>query len=301
MRLIINPRIGGSIVSLMIKDEAQQWAPVVRTMPVESHSASDAGSFVMLPWTNRIKDARFSFDGHEHTLESNAADQTAIHGIGRALPWRITDRSPITARLALDSRAFDHEAINYPFAFGAVQRFEISPDSVDVDLSITNLDDRPIPVGCGHHPYFHRHLFSKDDDLRVRLDVSGRYPADGCIPTGEALDDLVCRSLRSGEPIANPGLDDVFSGFGGAAELCWPTSNVCMTMRCSSNLDHLVIYTPRVADGEADEYVCIEPTTMVNDGFNQAQTMEKTGVTILEPNETLRTRMTLTFGTCEQQ
>lgn len=295
LKLVVNPRIGASIVSLMIKNDAGAWAPVLRTMPKASSSASDAGSFVMLPWTNRIKDARFQYQGRSHTLKSNANDQSAIHGVGRDLPWNIADRSPITARFVLDSRSFDPDAINYPFRFGAVQRFEIRPEHVEIDLSITNLDDHPIPVGCGHHPYFHRHLFSSDDELAIKLETSGRYPTQGCIPIGQPVDDSICSNLRTGKPIGNPDLDDVFSGFGGRAEFNWPASDVQMTMTCSENLNHLVIYTPQRGDGQADEFVCIEPTTMVNNGLNQCESSQTTGVVILAPNQTLRTRITLAF------
>jgi len=299
IRMVVNPRFGASIASLMIKDDDGKWAPLLRSMATGSESASDAGSFVMLPWTNRISDGIFRFAGEDYTLRSNFPDGCAIHGVGRDLPWQIVDRSPITARFMLDSRGFDHEAINYPFRFGAVVRFEIGPDRAEIDLSITNLDDRPIPIGCGHHPYFHRHLFSDADDLRIKLHVAGRYPAIGCIPTGDPVNDDICASLRAGKPIANPGLDDVFSGFGGVATLDWPESNVRMTMRCSENLSHLVIYTPQDDRGEADEFVCVEPVTMVNDGFNRLDDgRSDTGAIVLSPDETMRSRMTLAFSAC---
>ena len=282
--LSISPAIGCSISDLKIRHN-QRWLPILRTMPSQSQSASDAASFVMLPWTNRIKDAKFSFEGKEHNLEANAADQTAIHGVGRNLPWAITDRSPITARLVFDSRL--HDQINYPFKFGAIQRFEIGPKSVEIELSITNLDEHPIPVGCGHHPYIHRHLTSPNDELSIKLDVQGRYPAQGCIPTDAPKNDDICKALATGKPIGNPGLDDVFSGFGGHAIFDWDQTQLRMTMSCSSNMNHLVIYTPKDAAGTPDEFVCVEPVTMVNDGFNAlADGDQATGTVVLSPNET---------------
>jgi len=301
LKLAVNPRLGGSITGLMIKDARSDcWASVLRSMSPESESPSDSGSFVMAPWTNRIKNAAFEHDGQTHALSPNNSDGSAIHGYARNTPWKIADRSPITARFVLDSRTCDPARINYPFQFGAVQRFEMTPDAVEIELSITNLDERPIPVGCGHHPYIHRHLFSDSDDLRITLDVTGRYPATGCIPNGEPINDAVCDALRKGEPIENPGLDDVFAGFGGQATFDWIASNTRMTMSCSSNLNHLVIYTPRDASGAADEFVCVEPVTMVNDGFNRhAQGHQGTGIKILAPNETLHTTMRLAFESIE--
>jgi len=300
IKISINPRIGASITSLMIRNQMDKWAPVLRTMPPESGSASDAGSFVMLPWTNRIKDAQFNDQGDTHQLKSNCTDDSAIHGVGRDLPWTITDRSPISARLVLDSRKLDPDSINCPYQFGAIARYEIGIDRVEIELSVTNLDTRPIPAGCGHHPYFHRHLFSDADQLQVQMEVSGRYPAEGCIPTADPIDDEICNSLRKGNPIGNPGLDDVFSGFTGIATLDWPQSNVSMRMQCSENLGHIVIYTPTTDSGDPDEFVCIEPVSMVNDGFNRFDAgHHETGVVMLEPNQSMRTRMTLSFSTCD--
>jgi len=297
IKLVVCPTVGCSIGALDIRNDAGVWAPILRAMPNDSVSSAQAGSFVMVPWTNRIKDAHFGFLGNEHALKPNFPDHSAIHGVARDLPWQIVDRSPITARLILDSRSFQHSAINYPFNFGAVQRFEIGPDRVEIDLSITNLDDCPIPVGCGHHPYIHRHLFSDADELQIKLDVAGRYPTQGCIPTDEPIDDGICASLRAGGAIANPGLDDVFAGFGGEAVFDWAASNVSMTMTCSKNLNHLVIYTPQDEHGDPDEFVCVEPVSMVNDGFNRhASNNLDTGVVILEPNSTMRTRMTIAFS-----
>ncbi len=299
IKLVINPAAGASISSLMIKEAQGSWAPVLRTMTQGSRSADDAGSFVMLPWTNRIKDARFIFQDKDFHLRSNAPDNSAIHGIARDLPWTIADRSPITARLVFDSRIFDPDSINYPFRFGAVERFEIGPRSVEIDLSITNLDDRPIPVGCGHHPYISRQLFSDADDLRITLDVAGRYPTKGCIPIGDPVDDPICARLRAGDRLGELELDDVFAGFGGKAIFDWAASNVRMTMSCSDNLNHVVIYTPKDQSDRPAGFVCVEPTSIVNDGFNRhARGKTGTGVMILEPNQTMRTQLTLAFSRC---
>lgn len=292
IRLVINPACGASIVGLHLRDHRERWASVLRDMPPGSTDPADAGSFLMLPWTNRVKDAAFRFNGRNYALKPNHADGTAIHGIGRDRAWRIVDRSPITARLTLDTR--DDPASPYPF--GGVVRYEIGPDRVEIDLSVTNLGSEPVPAGCGHHPYFQRRLFSDEDRLGVQMGVSGRYACEGCIPSGEVNDDSVCAGLRGGGPIGNPGLDDVFAGFNGQALLEWPASNMRLRMTCSAELGHIVIYTPTAPDGSPDAFVCIEPVTMVNDGFNLMDRGQSgTGVRVLEPGETLRTRTTLLF------
>lgn len=293
LRLTISPSVGASIVGLELKDPKGRWADVLRRMPNESRDPAAAGSFVMLPWTNRVKDASFAFEGDEHRLVANHSDDTAIHGVGRDHAWDIVDRSPITARFIYKHTPDDA----FPFAFGGVVRYEIAPDRVEIDLSVTNLDDRPFPAGCGHHPYFHRHLHSDADRVQVRMGVDGRYVCENCIPNGDIRDDDACTLLRSGDALGNPNLDDVFSGFDGRCVIEWAASGIRCTMNCSDELGHAVVYTPQDEDGTPNEFFCIEPVTMVNDGFNlHNQGEQGTGVRVLAPGETLRTRTSLEFS-----
>lgn len=287
IRIVIDPENGCGILGLEIKNPGGKWAPALR--PLEA----GGGSFVMLPWTNRINDARFGFDGTTHKLRANHPGGTAIHGIGRDHAWRIGDRSPYSARCVFDSRLV--EEINFPFAFGAVMRVEIGDGRVEIDLDVTNLGDSSMPCGVGHHPYFMRALFDAGDKLRIKAGVGGRYPCDGQIPNGAMVDDEVCAGLRDGGAIGNPGLDDVFGGFDGRVEIEWDKSGVRCVMECSEAFGHLVVFTPRDDDAAPLPWVCAEPVSMVNDGFNSDAGDDATGVRVLEPGETLATRMRLSF------
>ncbi len=282
-------------LSLLVDEE---WKQVLRT------GEDGEGSFVMLPWTNRIRDGRFSFDGAEYQLATNFPDGTSIHGIGRDFGWGIADRSPYSARCAFDSRRV--EDANFPFDFGAVMRVEIKEDEVEIELGVTNLGDTAMPCGVGHHPFFYRSLDGGGDELGLRAGVKGRYPCTLQIPDGPMVDEDASRGLRAGGPIGNPGLDDVFGGFDGNAELVWSRSRVRCVMECSEAFGHLVVFTPRAekVDASTDPapetapplpWVCVEPVTMVNDGFNDKAGIES-GVCVLGAGETLNTTMRLKFS-----
>jgi len=288
LRVVLDPDNGCAITALELLHE-HQWHPVLRP------SGDGEGSFVMVPWTNRIQDAQFQFGGQTHQLSPNHPDGSAIHGVGRDHAWGILDRSPYSVRCVIDSRSI--EDVNFPYSFGAVIRVEIGAHRVEVDLDLTNLGDTPMPGGVGHHPYFMRSLWAEGDDLRVRAGVSGRYPCKDQIPTGATMvDDDVCRGLRDGGVIGNPGLDDVFGGFDGTAELVWDKSGVRCVMECTEAFGHLVVFTPRDGNAESDPplpWVCVEPVTMVNNGLNSSD--PSAGVRAIEPNQTLSTRMVLSF------
>ncbi|MFK7759120.1 MAG: hypothetical protein AB8C13_04140 [Phycisphaerales bacterium] len=304
IRVVIDPTDGCQLNTLELRSPAGIWTRVLG-----SPADQIPGSFLMLPWTNRIQDARFEFEGGDHQLTSNHSDGTAIHGTGRDHQWQILDRSPYSARMSFDSRTM--EKTNWPYPFGAVLRIEIHEQGhdtqIEIELDVENLGDRSMPCGIGHHPYFMRSLWNNDDELSVRADVQGRYPCDAQIPVDDMKNDDVCDSLRKGAPIGNPDLDDVFGGFSGDAKLSWDASGVTCTMSCSDAFGHLVIYTPRESTAHDQQtapplgWVCVEPVTMVNDGFNRMkQGHSDTGVRVLAPGEALRTTMTLSFTGLKQ-
>jgi len=284
LSLELDPQKGGRINRLTLDDSEGKTADILH--PDDKIGAS----FVMAPWTNRIENARFTFRGTEHAIGPNHPDGTAIHGTARELPWTVSDRTPVSARLTLDTRAVPLGAsTSFPFHYGASQRFELGDDSLAIDLSITNLGDQPMPAGCGQHPYFSRTLFKSNDLLTIKAPVTGHYPSEHQIPTGEPTDDYFCRALRDGDSFIGSELDGVFTMGDAPIELHWSKSDVRLRIECSESLRHLVVFTPLAAP-----FVCVEPTTMVNNGFN-AKDPARYGVRTLEPGETLESSITLRF------
>lgn len=192
----------------------------------------------------------------------------------KSLAWTVLDRSPVSARLGV------RVAEGYPWPFAFIVRHEVDGTSVRTELDATNLGNSPAPAGLGFHPYFHRRLWA-EEGVTLRANLAGRYPADRQIPRAPAGDDAICGRIRSGCPAASLDLDDVFLGSLDGAALEWPVSGVRATIACSPELSHTVVYTGHPTA------VCVEPVSMVNDGFNRMD-WPSAGVAILAPGETLR-------------
>ncbi len=251
----------------------------------------------MAPWTNRIRNAQFDWQGRTHRLRPSHADGTAIHGDVRDRAWHIRHRTPMSGTLEFDSR--EHEDVNYPFPFRCSARYEVLPAGVEVDVRLTNTGEHDMPAGCGLHPYFMRRLWSDEDVVELQLPVTGRYPASGCLPTAPARCEQVCERLDAGGALGDLELDDVFTVDRFEAELCWASSGVRARMRASESAGHVVIYTPRAGPGSRAPraWFCVEPTTMVNDGFNLAGAgWQGTGVRMCRPGETLALRWDLSIS-----
>lgn len=293
LRLTIDPALGAGIADFSIAGPAKGWYPLMRRAAPGESNPSNLACFTMAPYSNRLRDARFTFDGRTHQLRPTSAPGVtpvvAQHGDVRARPWSILDRSPLSARLAFTSR--DHDGVNFPFAFSSIIRYELRDDRLLIDLSVTNDDAHAMPAGCGLHPYFPRALFRHDDAVTVRVPCAHEYPLSNGLPTGApALSPLV-EHFKAARPLPSAPVDTVLGGFSGVAQIEWPQSGVTLTMRTSPNLGHVVLFAPHTGaqGGGPLPYLAVEPVTNVNDGFNlHAQGAPGTGVQVLAPGESLQ-------------
>lgn len=278
---------GASLLSMTKRSAFGVETPVItRAVPGEDERVKPP-CFVMAPWTNRVKDAAFTFKGVRHQLRASSADGSAIHGDVRSRPFKILDRSPISARLRFDSA--EHQGVNFPWSFACEVRYEIEEHAraLRVDVSILNADTTEFPCGCGLHPYFARFNVDRGASrVKICAGVGSRYPSRANIPIGSAGSDGLTRALRAGF-FAGQAVDDVFAGFDGRAYI---TGDSRVTISASPEHEHLVVYVPRKAGGEDEPFIAVEPVTMVNDGFNLfARGERNTGVRVLKPGQWLRT------------
>ncbi len=298
LHLEIEPDVGAGIADFSLRRRDGTLAPLMRRAPEPVTWFNDLACYSLVPWCNRIAGARFRFRGREHPLKPDWPDRTAIHGDARSRPWRVLDRSPVAARFTIDSR--DFADTNWPWPYAATIRYDLFDDALVVDLSVRNSGESPMPAGLGLHPFWMRRLWA-DEDCQIRSSLRARYPAVGMIPTGSAREDEISRGLAIGRSLGGLELDDVFvcgepSPESGWATIHWPRSGITLRMECSPNLRHAVVYSPAVS-GPSTAWFCLEPVSMVNDGFNL---MEKglagTGVVVLGPGERMEARVAFCVG-----
>lgn len=268
VELVLTPEIGGSIAAWRF--EGQE---VMRAASPEALAARDPlglANFPLVPWSNRIRHGRFRFEGRDVFLPPHHGDaRNTIHGQGWINPWTVEEASATTARLA-----FDHAPDAWPWAYRAEQAFAVRDDGFDLILSVENRSDSRMPVGLGQHPYYPNELRAT---LKARLD--GWWDTDAEImpldhkpvaPTDDWTSWLHAETTT----------DNVFSGWGGTAEMTWPDRRLRVRMT-SADATYMVVYAP--ADGSV---MVVEPVTHPTDALN-APGMP--GIRILEPGE----RMTL--------
>lgn len=284
LRLELDQDVGASIADLAIKGPRDHWWPLLRRSPAIVPGGEQTASYLLAPWSNRIRDGKFRFEGRDYQVRVNWPDGTAIHGDVRDRAWTILDRSPISARLELDSRT--QQDVNWPWSFRARVRYELTEAGMEAELRVANTDDSSMPVGGGFHPFFNRILWDVRDDPRVTAAVTGRYPCERVMVIAPAKLDDFSRALTRGTPLHEP-LDDIFDCPTGAASIHWPASGVTVDFESTQLFKHLVIFCPIRENGSPYPFFCVEPVSMVNDGFNLAAagSVPSHGVQVLAPGE----------------
>jgi aldose 1-epimerase len=127
--------------------------------PAELESQSGMRFGLMAPFSNRIADARYHFDGEEFDLQPGvAADKRGIrHGFVRHADFDIIEES-VTERqasLKLSTRILRPEVFaGYPFAIDVSVTISLRGNGVEYSIEAINVGDRAAPYGCGLHPYF---------------------------------------------------------------------------------------------------------------------------------------------------
>ena len=120
----IAPSVGGAIASFTLAG-----TDVLRPTPHDARAEGNVRSFAcypLVPYSNRIANARLAFDGREHALARNFGDSPhSIHGVGWQRAWSVVSSSDAGVQLALDHDALGDTAASWPWPFRVLQTFAL--------------------------------------------------------------------------------------------------------------------------------------------------------------------------------
>jgi aldose 1-epimerase len=283
----IAPELGGAIVAFTWRER-----PVLRPTPESALVDRNVGAtscYPLVPYSNRIANARLSFAGREYALARNFGNHPhVIHGIGWKRAWDVAEASSHRVRLALVHDARAASAAAWPWPFAATLTFEL-PEPAQADtallsatLTIANAGREAFPFGLGFHPFFPR----------------GARTEIGFVATAVCENDATQLPLRRvaipplwrfDPPRSSAGtdLDNVFTGWHGAATLGDDATGLATSLVADRACRHLVVYAPRDAP-----FIALEPVTHETDAFNRhARGVADTGFRMLPPNGTFSCTM----------
>ena len=261
-----------------------KWRDLLEPIP-DTEPPFKFGSYMMAPWSNRIPQGLFEFEGKRHQLRVNFPDNTAIHGDVRYRPWTVETTSSEKFAATLDSGNFPD--FNFPFKLKFKHTLELKQNSLSMSLFMENKDQVNAPVGMGFHPFFKRRLTERDEDAVLLLPAEKVYSDVQCIPTGPAVPVSNETDLRKEKFLGNPNLDHCYTELTqNVIRLIYKGSKVELHYKFDPVFTHTVIYAPQDSNDKPKNFVAIEPVTHVNNGFNlYAKGWKGTGIKVLKPGE----------------
>lgn len=260
-----------------------QWLSIMPNCTDSATELSDC-NFLLLPYSNRIRDGQFKFEGNSYQLDN--ASGHAIHGFLRDQAWAVNEASENRLIATFDSD--DSASGNWPWPLIARCEFSITGPVISCLLEVQNTGNTAMPIGGGWHPYFVRNLKKAHPELTIP--VTGVYPdGDGdCLPTGgpEPIPKLLSFKNKTALP-PNQRIDHCFSGLSKPLEIHWPDVGATLTMRGSDNFTHAILYNPD------KPYFALEPVTHANDGVNLSSQEIDSGIETLAAGATWKASLAM--------
>lgn len=166
---------------------------------------------VLVPWPNRLRDGRYTWDGTARQVALTEPDRgTALHGlVAHARFERVAAETGPDGDTVVTLR---HDLVpipGYPWSLRIEVTYDLSDAGLRVRVATTNLDATAAPYGIGFHPW----LSPGDaavDECTLRIDAASQVTVDErLLPTGtRPLSGTEDR--RTPRPLAGVALDDAF-------------------------------------------------------------------------------------------
>lgn len=272
-RCLVLPQLGGSLGGWWIASRAM-LRPADEAA-IASGDPTRLSGFPLVPYSNRIADARFDWRGRNVQLTPNRSDEPhGLHGVGWQRPWQIFEQAASSVVLRLDhpGDAF------WPWPLRAEQRITLGDDKLTIDLRATNLANEPVPLAIGHHPYFPR------GEASVTLQADAVWLADARnLPAAAVIPDAQL-DLSDGPAVSGRELDNCYTGVSWPARIDWPDH--ALTIACSPELPCAVVYANSAADA-----LCIEPVAHLSNALNLSNAV----MPVIAPGEAFAAQIVLSI------
>ncbi|NQZ24615.1 MAG: aldose 1-epimerase [Colwellia sp.] len=268
--VLIAPSMGASILSYNTTIGSELRS--IFRGNIEAETVLDSCNFALVPFSNRIRNGSFNWQGQQITLPlNNLPEKHTNHGHGWQSSWDIIELSNDSLILQ-----YSHRADEWPFPYIAKQKISLQRGQLTIQLWLKNIGTKTMPAGLGLHPYFTRTKLSylkTDVDKMWAVDDEGMPTTIVESPQGLSSDE--------GMIIAQHSLDNALVGFKQQAKIAWPEWGMAANISTSSHCKFLVVYSPKEKD-----FFCVEPVTHCTDAINLFNSGRKdTGLQHLAPGE----------------
>lgn len=239
---------------------------------------------VMFPWPNRTDQLPWTFSGRTATPHvDDPSTGTAIHGLVRWRPWRIDQVNQNRCALSLVL----HPTPDYPFAAEIAVAYHLGGLGLTVTTTVTNIDDVPIPVGVGFHPYV-AVTTSTIEGAEVEIPAHAFFETnERLLPTGAILpvatrdvDFRVAKSIN-GHSLNHTYTELIRDDSGLATVRITDRTGACVELQMDRTFPYVQMYTgEELATGRRRTSIGVEPMTCPPEALRSGKDL-----IVLEPGQ----------------
>ncbi len=250
--------------------------PLLRPANDDADALSSA-CYPLVPFGNRVRGNRFTFEGREHSLKPNRDwDPHYLHGDGWLAQWDALSSNDSTARITLR-----HRADGTPYSYEAQEGFVLTAEGLELHMRVENAGDEALPFGLGWHPFF---PLTEGTTLLAKAE---RFwtETEGWLP-GEPAEIPADLDFSQAAPLPQRWINNGFEGWSGTARITWPETRTTLDLTADPIFRHAVLFLSdaRFDPGFRRDYFCFEPMSHLANGHNLPGLGD---LTVLQPGESL--------------
>jgi aldose 1-epimerase len=286
LEALIAPAAGSNLFSLAVDGHELMYQPDI----LGELDQQRAGTPVMFPTPNRVRDSRMTFEGRTFTFPPNSG-ANFIHGLARKVPWAVgklgQGRGAAWGETSLDWDRKQPEFALFPIPHRLSIRYALDRTGLRFTYKVENRDRRArLPYGFGLHPYFR--VPGERGEVSMQVPLARRMASEGYLPSGQLVPVAgTGHDLRKLTPLPGLALDDVYFGLvpPKAARFRLARPPLEVRLAGSTAFTHVVVYTP-----PDRPFFCIENQTCSTDAHNLHAAGKKTvaNLLVVAPGKTAR-------------
>jgi aldose 1-epimerase len=236
----------------------------------------------LIPWPNRIRDGRYTFNGATQQLAlTEPARHNASHGLARYLPWVLIDKKAD----AVTNRVRIHPQPGWPGTLESTITHQLTKDGLMVTVEATNLGASELPFGYGAHPYLTVGE-SMVDEIALTVPAASYLEVDDdrLLPHKLSPVQGTAYDLREGRVLGSMSLDTAMTDLARDSDGRWRVRLVLGDRYAELWGDETMRWTQVFTGGpKRDVSLAVEPMTCGPDAFNAGPTHDD--MKVLAPGE----------------
>lgn len=242
------------------------------------------GMPILFP-VNRISNGTFEFEGRNYVFPVNESDTGChLHGFLHETEFALAEQGLGYVKCRYNS---DNLYDFFPHKFRVEMTYTLSEQGLLQETSVYNLSEENMPVFLGFHTTFNVPFVagSTGEDVSVFAEVGDEIERNmsNYLPTGRILSDTE-HSLRfqNGKfvPVGEPISKHYQATKNGRIELLDYKTKLKICYENDAQFGWRLFY-----NGNADQYICLEPQTCMVDCQNSELDRAATGFDFISPND----------------